>query len=300
MFEDGDQFILNSKPVPLVCVDLETGGRNPHRNPILEIGCRVGYRRWTSEDGWVFLPRNEFTLSVRIQPEDGQEIEQEAAQVNGYTAEGWAVAKPLKDVLPQLAVLLGKGSLLGHNFLFDVLFLKEAFFRHNVPWPPSCYRFIDTMSLAHVLQSLQPAEKFPYKLSLQALTEHYGVSRAEPHRAISDVDATLAVYLKMLNDITALRLRSNVTNAVKSAQESAPPVPQVSPTNPAPVMSARMKLPPVATAPASPVPPAKKAKSKADVFDLATMQPPPPPPPPLDPSRETGTPAWLGAYFPKK
>lgn len=104
-----------------------------------------------------------------------------------------STAVPFADALATLTTALQDVELLiGHNLLaFDLPFLKHAAKAAGVESPPFP-KSADTLHLSLLVDVAMPNRQ------LADLTQRYGVSNDEPHRALSDATATAAVAREML------------------------------------------------------------------------------------------------------
>lgn len=167
----------------LAFFDTETGGLNPHRNPLLSLGA-------------VITGGDQFEAS--IQPADNLLIEPEAAQVNGWPWHDRDLFLE-RDVVSSFLDWLKLNRikfLVAHNAPFDYAFLLAAFSRSGL-YVKELPRFICTMSLAHVLQ-LQGRIN-PSTLSLNNVARSLGIDikRDAQHNALEDAQIVEAVYLAM-------------------------------------------------------------------------------------------------------
>ena len=157
-----------------VCLDLETTGLDPRSDRIIEIGMvRV-------REGKV-----EAQFSTLINPM--QQLEKRIEEITGITQKDLENQPQLRDVLPQILEFLGEDVLLGHRILFDYSFLKRAFTNEKIPFER---KGIDTLKIARKVVSDCESKSLPN------LCKHYGIEY-QPHRALSDVLATLRLYERL-------------------------------------------------------------------------------------------------------
>jgi len=161
----------------LICgFDLETTGLNTETDSIIEIGAVL----WDTD---LNTPMRIFSSLVYV-PE-GTVISDEAASVNGITREmltlhgisAWAAIKEVRNLIAL------SDYIVGHNIRsFDEPMLKQGFLREHVAWINK--PLIDTMTDL----------PFPKKIkgrTLIGLTAEHGFLNPFPHRAVTDVLASL-------------------------------------------------------------------------------------------------------------
>lgn len=160
-----------------VCIDLETTGLNPKMDKIIEIGAVkvVGGKIADS-------------LSSYVNP--GRKLEERITELTGISQEQVDCAPDIVQVLPQLLEFLGDLPLLGHRVLFDFSFLKKAAVNQKRNFEK---QGIDTLRIARCfLPELE-------KRSLEYLCKHYEIPH-HAHRALADVEATVALYERLVAD----------------------------------------------------------------------------------------------------
>jgi ribonuclease T len=114
-----------SDPRPYVCLDIETGGLDPDAHEILGISAmRLSYGTLEMEASY----------SALIMPEAPQRVTPEAARINGFCVNKWALrgAVPIQEALRQLWRLFGglhRCDMVAHNAAFDAEFLEVAYAR---------------------------------------------------------------------------------------------------------------------------------------------------------------------------
>jgi oligoribonuclease (3'-5' exoribonuclease) len=99
-------------------MDCEFGGLDPELHDITEVACVVTDYRLAE------LGSAEW--KVRARPD---RVSPEGAAISGWTAEAWADAPPLRQVLGELAALLPRGVTAvpaGQNVRMDVVFVERA------------------------------------------------------------------------------------------------------------------------------------------------------------------------------
>lgn len=157
---------------PIVAIDIETTGLDPHNDAIIEIGA-VRFNGHRVESEW----------STLINP--GRPISSFITQLTGISNDMVKNAPPVKAVINDLADFVGDVPVLGHSVGFDLGFLaRQNILRYNEP--------IDTYELAAVL--LPTASRY----NLGALGQALGILLPATHRALDDARVTHAVYVRLL------------------------------------------------------------------------------------------------------
>jgi DNA polymerase-3 subunit epsilon len=198
--------VLFSSPpwdrVPYVALDLETGGLEPRRDPILAVGM-VAVR-----SGHVQLGD---TFRALVLPEDGTVITPESVRAHQLVWGELREAPPLPRVLREIATrLAGDAVLVVHHRAIDVAFLRYAFQRHGMDWPQP--RVVDTVDLLleaarreHLRQPELPADR--PALNLTMARRKYGLPDYQAHDALTDAVATAELFLVLRKVLGARKLR---------------------------------------------------------------------------------------------
>lgn len=163
---------------PAVSLDIETTGLDPHRDAIIEIGA-VKYDGNQIVGKWQSL----------INPQ--RPIRPMITQLTGIDTKMVASAPQITDVIQGFADFVGDLPVIGHNISFDLSFLGNHKNFDNNP-------VIDTFEIAAVI--LPSASRY----SLASLVEELSIENLSPHRAQEDADATLEVFLRLLEKARAL------------------------------------------------------------------------------------------------
>lgn len=174
-----------ARNMPLVFVDVETGGLDPERCALLSVAA-------VQTDP--LAEKVLFTYAAKVIPYAGLEITREAAGVNGWTPESWTDALAENVVLPYVANIIQGCAWVGQNPRYDIDFLTAAFKRwgrklsfgwrnpidtSNLAWPMLKAGLIDDCKLATVARALGEEQKVP-------------------HTAADDVDLTLRIYRRLM------------------------------------------------------------------------------------------------------
>ncbi len=169
---------LTVNEATFVIIDLETTGLSSHNNSVIEIAA-IKYQSGMVIDKIHQLtkPREDF-IPFRV------------TQLTGIT-NAMVIDKPyFENIYPDVYEFIKDSIVVAHNAKFDISFLSEIHkivFKKNLKIPYIC-----TDNLARRL--------FPEirKKSLSSLTEYLGINFQQKHRALSDAQATLLAFQKML------------------------------------------------------------------------------------------------------
>lgn len=180
-----------------VYFDLETGGLDPLRHPIIQIAAVVVDSEFTELES--------FEVKVQV---DEASCDPEAMQVNEYDAAVWAVeAVPPSEAAARFASFLSRHAtvekvskagrpykiarLAGYNAArFDGPFLRH-FFKQQDRFLPGEFQVRDVMHLAIWYADLY-AESWP-RFSLDAACESLGLQPVPSHDALVDTRQTVMV-----------------------------------------------------------------------------------------------------------
>jgi DNA polymerase-3 subunit epsilon len=182
-------------------LDIETGGLDPKRDPIIALGMlpvRAGVIR---------LGEAYRTL---VRPEDGREIRPESVQAHQLVRDEVRRAPPLPEVLGEVDRRVREGALLVHHQGIDVAFLKRAFQRHGRRWPAP--PIVDTVELLHKLHRKRrftdpdQLENEP-SVNLTEARRRLGFPAYQAHDALTDAIATAELFLCLRRALNARTLR---------------------------------------------------------------------------------------------
>lgn len=191
----------------LIFFDLETGGRNPRRHPIIQIAA-VAVESSLS-------PLDAFEAKIRF---DEKMAMKSALRKNHYHPGTWAneaqdevvVAKSFSDFLRRHAsvpVLSAKGGkynvaqLVAHNAEFDGVCLHAWFERLSI-FLPARRQVLCTLQRALWYFPENPTLVPPTDYKLATLCQYFGVAfhAAAAHEALADVTATVELYRALHNE----------------------------------------------------------------------------------------------------
>jgi len=165
-------------------MDCEFGGLDPELHDITEVAVIVTDYRLAE------LASGEWKVAARA-----DRITDEAAAISGYDAEAWRDAKPVRQVLSELAALLPAGKTAvpaGQTVRMDVQFLERAYKNCGTPYPFD-YHVIDLATLFYTW-SLVAGERVAALSLRQAGVTAGLIEGAIPHRAMADSRLTLDAF----------------------------------------------------------------------------------------------------------
>lgn len=192
---------------PLCFLDCETTGLDPDLHEIIDFAaCKVV--------NGAISERKQF----KIRPENLETASPKALEINGYDPVKWEKmgALSMKEALPEIVDFITDTTIVGQNPFFDMGMIKGAVKRAgmDVRLPYHC---IDTVTLAY--EHLVPCGL--EKLSLVNICEFLGIEHKKAHTAMGDVDATMAVYFKLLRSTWLDRLGWRLRRVKKKNRKSA-------------------------------------------------------------------------------
>jgi DNA polymerase-3 subunit epsilon len=182
-------------------VDLETGGFNPKRDPILSVGMVPIY-------GGIIRVGEGWTSLVRSDP--GDNIDPGSIAAHHIVPADLAHAPSLRDVLTAVDVRLRSGVLLVHQAAIDVDFLKRAYASNGLPWPrPKVVDTVDLIvKLAKRARLVNPsAHDTEPELNLTLSRRGFGLPDYGRHDALTDAISTAELFLVLRKRLGAKGLR---------------------------------------------------------------------------------------------
>lgn len=183
-------------------LDIETGGLDPRRDPIIAVGMLP------VRAGIIKLGEAYQTL---VRPEEGREIRPESVRAHQLVRGEVSAAPPLADVLEQVDRRIREGALLVHYQAIDVQFLKRAHERLGRPWPKP--PVVDTVELILKLDRktrfVRPADAPPDvpSTNLTDTRRRLGLPDYQAHDALTDAIATAELFLVLRKLLGAKTLR---------------------------------------------------------------------------------------------
>ena len=181
-------------------LDLETGGLDPRRDPILSVGM-VPIR-----EGGIRLGE---AWSSLVRPEEADEIDPSSIRAHHLLPGEVRAAPPVAAVLAEVDRRLREGALLVHHASLDVRFLKRAYGRHGMRWPAP--PVVDTVALilkaARRARFLDPNAEHEPDVNLLAARRRHGLPNYGQHDALVDAIAAAELFLVLRRLVGAKRLR---------------------------------------------------------------------------------------------
>ena len=191
----------------LVFVDLEVGGPNPKRHPIIQLAAIA------VDEHLAVLEAFEAKIRFNLKCANAYSLRK-----NSYHSGVWArEAREPQDVARDFAKFLRRhasvsalssqgeryevAQLVAHNAAFDGPFLSEWFQRLGV-YLPAKRQLLCTLQLA-LWRFAISGEKPPANFQLATLCAHFGVPfhAAKAHDALGDVAATVQLYRALTPDV---------------------------------------------------------------------------------------------------
>lgn len=183
--------------LPIV-VDVETGGLDPKRHALLEMGITLIQM---NQDGLFELGESFFE---HILPFEGAELDPASLafnQIDPYQPLRFAVDekialerlfKPIRAELKRTRCQ--RAVLVGHNAWFDLLFLNEAIKRTELKSPFHAFTCFDTATLSGVFYGQTVLAK-------AAAASNIDFDPAEAHSALYDAQKTAELFCNILSRV---------------------------------------------------------------------------------------------------
>ena len=171
------------RELPLAFVDLETTGRYPDRDRIIEVGV-VTYRGGAAVERWGAI----------VHPD--MPIPPDSTEVHGITDEMVDGEPPFRELAWEVYRRLRDRVLVAYNGLsFDVPFLEQEFARcgMTLPMAPS----LDPMMW--VFKKMPSRSGWPRALA--TVCERLGIDNPEAHRAVADCEALAQATFRLAEQV---------------------------------------------------------------------------------------------------
>ncbi|MBU1166838.1 3'-5' exoribonuclease, partial [Patescibacteria group bacterium] len=162
-----------------VALDLETTDLDPKKGEIIEIGALKFKGSKIIEE-----------FQVMVKPE--KPIPAFITTITGISDEDVKEALSLSEVKKDLVHFVGGATIVGHNIVFDLNFLKF----HGVVFDKN--EFLDTWRFATLL--LPNLSSY----SLEVLAKEFKIKQLESHRALDDAKAAKELLIRLLQEIEHL------------------------------------------------------------------------------------------------
>ncbi len=182
-------------------LDLETGGLDARRDPILAVGMipvREGSIRMG--EAWESL----------VRPSAPEAIDPVSMRAHQLVPRDVREAPPLEAVVADVDRRLREGALLVHHAAIDVAFLKRAYRTLGLRWPAP--PVVDTVNLivkaAKRQRFVDPdAQATEPRLNLAEVRRELGLPPYLQHNALTDAIATAELFLVLRQRLDARTLR---------------------------------------------------------------------------------------------
>ncbi|MFT3917718.1 MAG: 3'-5' exonuclease [Anaeromyxobacteraceae bacterium] len=184
--------------VPIWALDLELGGLDPLRDPILSVGMLpIRGGRIRLGEAWQSL----------VRPQGA--VRPESIRAHQLVAADLAAAPELDAVLPRIDRRMREGALLVHVTRIDVAFLREAYRRTGLRWPG--VPVVDTADLVQRVARREaagaPELAENVVVQLGAARAAHGLPDYPAHDPLSDALASAELFLVLRAKLGARRLR---------------------------------------------------------------------------------------------
>lgn len=181
-------------------LDIETGGLEPGRDPIIAVGM-VPIREGRIRFGEAFR--------TFVRPGPGSAIGPESVRAHQLVLGEVRDAPEVEQVLPEIDRRLAEGVLLVHHRSVDVPFLRRAYRRAAMRWPSP--RIVDTVDLlvklAHRRRFRSPMLAGEVAVNLGTARAAHGLPAYQAHDALTDALATAELFLVLRHELGAKTLR---------------------------------------------------------------------------------------------
>ncbi|MBC9706659.1 MAG: 3'-5' exonuclease [Enterococcus sp.] len=174
--------------VPFLSIDTETTGIDPFSERVVTMSMVVNY----PDD----MNRPDVIKEWLINP--GVDIPESAAAVHGVTNEMAQANGVVPEIaLAEIATALTKWDATGNpvvifNSQFDATLLRNEFDRNNIDYNGEFTRVIDPYVLDRFVDKWRKGKR-----TLEAMSEHYGVTLTDAHNSSADSIAAAQILRKM-------------------------------------------------------------------------------------------------------
>lgn len=183
-------------PRPLVFLDTETTGLDPHHHEIIEI-CMVKHSHEIAST--IECPERVSQVYEMIMPEWPDRLDPKAAEVNGFTVAEWEGkgAIGFHECANEIADYIEGCTLVGFNPWFDIRFIMSELSRVGHKAPHFNYHALDLCSMAYPLKAMGLIEG----VSAKRICEFFEIDYSAAHRACNDVELSIECYRRLLGYI---------------------------------------------------------------------------------------------------
>lgn len=169
-----------------VVIDLETTGGNPETEKIIEIGMvRVENRTITEERSFLVNPQKDIPDFVQ--------------KLTGIRKADVEHAPKIEEVIDEIVQFIGDSILVAHNTSFDIPFLNGVLKKLQRPTLENkviCTNIMTKYMIPDIMSS-----------NLAYMSDIFGISHSNAHRAIEDARATGKLLLKYLDIFETKNIR---------------------------------------------------------------------------------------------
>ncbi len=179
-----------------IAFDFETTGLDPNTDKVIEIAA-IRFEDGNPTDRFVSLINPEIPISSFI------------SDITGITNEMVSDAPTEDNIVDSFFEFLGDTPMVAHNTSFDWKFLSSMEERHG-KWLPE-RNFYDTLPLSRSFLFFQPTH------NLSAVSDYYGLSIAEAHRAEADTENCGRIFIELVMEASSypLELVSKIVALIK-------------------------------------------------------------------------------------
>jgi DNA polymerase-3 subunit alpha (Gram-positive type) len=176
--------LLNS--LNFCVIDLETTGGNPETEKIIEVGIlRIENRKISEERSFLINPQKDIPDFVQ--------------KLTGIRKADVEHAPLIEEVIDEIVQFIGDSILVAHNTSFDIPFLNGVLKRLQRPTLDNkviCTNIMTKYLIPDIMSS-----------NLQYMSDIFGISHSNAHRAIEDARATGNLLLKYLEIFEEKKIR---------------------------------------------------------------------------------------------
>lgn len=159
-----------------IAIDIETTGLDPMKDEIIEVAAILVVNDQVVDEFSSLIATNKI-------------IPQQIVELTGITdVELKENGKERKKILHELKDFIGNRKLVGHNLIFDLKFLKQAFIEEKITFNIS--QFEDTMKIA------KKKRIHVQDYTLEELSSYFRINRTL-HRALDDCLTTYEIYTEL-------------------------------------------------------------------------------------------------------
>jgi len=179
---------INFRERDLLFIDLEMTGLDIEKHEIVEIAALL-------VDSNTYEVKGEYHSKVK--PKHFDTADPDIHKMLDYSEALWKDAKPIAQVLQELAEFAPNSHFVGYNSAADRMFLEQAYLREGKQLNKFFdYHLLDVYSLAFIYFKDKAA---PERLRLRMVATELGVNVPEgKHNALDDVRLTYQVFLKLI------------------------------------------------------------------------------------------------------